>query len=362
VECECDYGSEPAYTDLSPIIIDVTNLGNPDTLTGVWKRGKSPKVAPYNTTRLFNLDNTRLKRWSWVGPRAGLLVYSASGIPKEVTGKDLFGNATWGQSWKDGYEPLASLDEDNSGALEGKELELLYIWLDANTNAKPDEGEVKSVSEYLTSISVVPTRDEDGNAWNDQGATLLDGSQVGAWDWWTSAYDVPKTMILSTGENVATPYIYVEDSPTPVTIYQWSRVIKGEEKIVGYLRFWKHGDEIYVMSIPEKVEGFYRTPISMCEIGDDRKSISWNFQGLLNTSVDILENGELRGRSINEEGEFYDWTAEIVSSDIPDSTSLDTLSSINIKDARKYLHYGFAFVEPSNSGFVPGVALSDLLD
>jgi hypothetical protein len=97
---------------------------------------------------------------------------------------------TWGQIWKDGYEPLASLDEDNNGVLEGKELELLYIWLDENTNAKVDEGEVKPVSDYLTSISVVPTRDEEGNAWNDQGATLLDGSQVGAWDWWTSAYIV----------------------------------------------------------------------------------------------------------------------------------------------------------------------------
>jgi hypothetical protein len=184
---ECTH-EEVGWSYYSPIIIDVTKLGKADTLSGTWKKQDAGVLPDYSITRVFNLDGVIPKRWSWVGPRAGLLVYSASGLPKEITGKDLFGNITWGQPWKDGYEPLATLDENNDGQLSGKELELLYIWLDANTNARPDEGEIKSVKDYLISISVLPTRDAEGNAWNDQGAVLLDNTKVGAWDWWSSAY------------------------------------------------------------------------------------------------------------------------------------------------------------------------------
>jgi hypothetical protein len=379
--CQCWCGPLKSWRHWSPIIIDVTQFGGADTLSGTWKRlvGQDTGGLPnYDNTRLFDLDGNGLTRWSWVGPRAGLLVYSASGIPKEVTGKDLFGNVTWGQSWKDGYEPLATLDVDENGALEGKELELLYIWLDANTNAKPDEGEVKPVSEYLTSISVVPTRDEDGNAWNDQGATLLDGTQVGAWDWWTKAYRPPVAIMDNMGRTIPAPVAYTAKEPASATLYTWSE-IKGGKQVAqpsGFFRFIKSKDKLYVMSAPVEYDRYQYAPIAEVTVSKDGTELSWNYMNELETKVKVLPDGTLAGESTtitvgsqrgnNKGSGVYAgptiWTAKSSSVLELGNEFLEALANVDAKNILKFKLYGFSYIEPSQEKATLGSNLLELLE
>ena len=363
---ECEYiGTRWEY--YSPIIIDVTNLGKADTLSGAWKKQDAKGVPDYFNTRPFDLDLNGLKRWSWVGPKAGLLVYSATGIPKEITGRDLFGNITWGQPWKDGYEPLASLDQDDSGDLKDKELELLYIWLDANTNAKPDDGEVKPVSEYVKSISVVPSRDQEGNAWNHQGATLLDDSKVGSWDWWTSAYNPPSVMIDEQGRSLPVPYTYSAKDPEPALIYSWklqsSENLKTEGNIGGFLRFWKNNGKVFVIGLPESAKGYFNTPIAEVTYDPKSNQASWTFDGQLETRISFSQDGGFEGISqVIGTDQSYKWKAALLTSKESNSIIAKTLALANTKQLEMAQHFQLSFLEPSNKQFeVNSMGLRQLL-
>ena len=49
-------------------------------------------------------------------------------------GLQLFGSVTWWLFWEDGYAPLAALDDNHDGRLEGAELKGIAIWFDRNGN------------------------------------------------------------------------------------------------------------------------------------------------------------------------------------------------------------------------------------
>jgi hypothetical protein len=349
---ECEY-IETRWEYYSPIIIDVNNLGKADTLSGTWKKQDAKGVPDYFNTRLFDLDLDGLKRWSWVGPKAGLLVYSATGVPKEITGRDLFGNITWGQPWKDGYEPLASLDQDDSGDLKDKELELLYIWLDANTNAKPDAGEVKPVREYVKSISVVPSRDEEGNAWNHQGATLLDDSKVGSWDWWTSAYNPPSVMIDEQGRSLPVPYTYSDQNPEPALIYRWKTTKAGNFKQIdgsgGFLRFWKKGDRVFVVGLPDSAKGYFSTPIAEVTFDSESNQASWTFDGQLETRISFNRDGGFEGVSqVIGTDQSYKWEAALLTAKESDSIIAKTLALADTEQLEMARHVAISFLEPGS--------------
>jgi hypothetical protein len=353
---ECEH-TEVGWSYYSPIIIDVTKLGKADTLSGTWKKQGARNIPDYFQTRLFDLDGSGKKRWSWVGSRAGLLVYSASGLPKEITGKDLFGNITWGQPWKDGYEPLATLDENNDGQLSGKELELLYIWLDTNTNAKPDEGEVKPVSAYLISISVLPTRDAEGNSWNEQGATLLDNTKVGSWDWWTSAYSPPTEMRDDEGRVYPVPYTYSVEDSEPVVMYKWevtdSSNLPEVSGMSGYLRFWKSGNKVYVVGLPSSAKGYFKTPIAEVTYDPTTKEVKWTFDGQLETTI-RFNNGEgFEGKSVVLFSDrSYQWKTIPFNDKDKDSLTARTLARADVNQLSRSKHLPLSFLEPAEGGFV----------
>jgi hypothetical protein len=82
----------------------------------------------------------------------------------------LFGNHTWGKSWKNGYEPLASLDADQNGWLEQEELKNIAIWFDFNQDGISDKGEVKS----LSSVSIEAIGVTISQAETDRGLIFAD--------------------------------------------------------------------------------------------------------------------------------------------------------------------------------------------
>ncbi len=97
----------------------------------------------------FDADGTGVKRkWTWVTPKAGWLVYDPKGSGKVDSALQLFGSVTFWMFWADGYAALRALDDDRDGQLTGDELKGLALWHDANGNGVSDPGEVKPLAEH----------------------------------------------------------------------------------------------------------------------------------------------------------------------------------------------------------------------
>lgn len=128
----------------------------------------------------FDADGTGLpRRWSWITPDAAWLVYDPTASGKVNSALQMFGNVTFWLFWENGYEALASLDDDRDGRLTGDELRGLALWHDANRNGVCDPGEVKPLASHgITGLSCRHERDAthpDAIAYSPAGVTLQDG-------------------------------------------------------------------------------------------------------------------------------------------------------------------------------------------
>jgi len=180
----CGWTGKTGTTPNSPVLLDVFGLGSPDLLSkGGWHkdRGGKPEAS---ALRDFDMDMNGVSKWEWVGPKSALLVYGLE-KPEKVDGSNLFGNSTFGEVWTNGYEPLKRLDKNADKKLTAQELAVLWLWLDKNSDAKVDEGEIVPAKEMLKELDLSYQVDEVGNAWQDAGATLIDGVQIKSWDWWS---------------------------------------------------------------------------------------------------------------------------------------------------------------------------------
>ena len=97
----------------------------------------------------FDADGTGLRKaWTWISPDAAWLVYDPTASGRITSALQLFGDVTFWNVWRNGYEPLRALDDDGDGELRGRELRHLALWRDVNRNAVSDPGEVRPLSEY----------------------------------------------------------------------------------------------------------------------------------------------------------------------------------------------------------------------
>ncbi|MFO0017434.1 MAG: calcium-binding protein, partial [Synechococcaceae cyanobacterium] len=124
---------------ISPIILDLDGNGIDTLAMSDWRIH-------------FDHDhNGFAERTGWVGPRDGLLVRDLDGNGLIDTGKELFGNYSQlgdGRSASHGFEALATLDEDRNGILNSNDSgwRSIAIWVDANSSATVEPGEIKSLS------------------------------------------------------------------------------------------------------------------------------------------------------------------------------------------------------------------------
>jgi hypothetical protein len=129
-------------------------------------------------------------RWPWVGPNTGILVWNPGKTGRITSGRQLFGSVTWWMFWKDGYQALAALDDDQNGWLEGAELDGLAVWCDRNWNGVSDPGEVQPLAQIgFTRVAVRPSGRKDGTLWNPAGMVRRDGTALPTYDWTPSALD-----------------------------------------------------------------------------------------------------------------------------------------------------------------------------
>ena len=168
------------YRYYSPIILDLDGDGKIEASNGQYLAhdGFSQNVAVFDF-----FGNGFPVLTEWVGANDGLLCRPTK--DGKVTGAQLFGTAN---GMGNGYEEMASLDADASGALEGAELEGLYVWTDLNRNAIADKGELKSVQELgITSIKVTH---------NNYASTFTrNGQTYKTFDWWPNCREMRKVNV-----------------------------------------------------------------------------------------------------------------------------------------------------------------------
>lgn len=135
----------------------------------------------------FDLDGSgRGDTWSWIQPDTALLVWDEDGRGDVPSGRELFGSVTWWIFWNNGYDALNSLDNDNSGWLEGLELDGIAVWRDRNSNGVSDPGEVQPVvTAGVAAIAVQATSEVDGMPANSQGLRMQSGAILPTYDWIT---------------------------------------------------------------------------------------------------------------------------------------------------------------------------------
>ncbi len=133
----------------------------------------------------FDLAGDNLgKKWPWVGPDTGILVWDPRRTGKIVSGRQLFGSVTWWIFWKDGYQALASLDNDADGFLSGRELAGLAIWRDANGNGISEGGEVQPLQAWnIRALATRATQRVLNAPANFTGCLLFDGTSRPTYDW-----------------------------------------------------------------------------------------------------------------------------------------------------------------------------------
>jgi tetratricopeptide (TPR) repeat protein len=135
----------------------------------------------------FDADGSGLqRRWTWITPDAGWLVYDHRGARQIGSALQMFGSVSFWLFWDTGYDALAALDDDGDGRIAGQELGGLAIWRDSNVDGVSDPGEVRPVSAWgIVSLSFdyeIDGTHPDEIAFAPRGATFRDGTSRPTFD------------------------------------------------------------------------------------------------------------------------------------------------------------------------------------
>jgi hypothetical protein len=141
-----------------------------------------------NRQVIFDLDGFDAgRRWPWVQPDTCILVWDPDHSGRITSGRQLFGSVTWWMFWRNGYEPLAALDDNDDGILSGVELKGIAVWQDANSNGIADPGEVTAVEDFgIVEIAVTP-HEVHGTLLRKRGIKLRNGTFFTTFDWTPSS-------------------------------------------------------------------------------------------------------------------------------------------------------------------------------
>jgi hypothetical protein len=174
---------------VTPIIFSLTQTGALEDL-----------LAEHTCVR-FDLGGDGVARWwPWVKPETGLLVWDQAKNGRVQSGIQLFGSSTWWIAWRNGYEPLALLDDDHDGWLAGAELRGLAVWRDRDSNGVADAGEVLPVRALgIRRIAAQATTTSSGVPANPHGLQMMDGSVLPTYDWTPTEIKAPVLALAHPG-------------------------------------------------------------------------------------------------------------------------------------------------------------------
>ena len=144
-------------------------------------------ITDFEAGVLFDADGSGIaKRWTWITPDAGWLVFDRRGTPQIDSALQLFGNVTFWLFWENGYRALRALDDNGDRQLTDRELESLAIWHDRNVNGQSEPGEVRPLSDWrvvaLSCEYEIDPAHPDEIAYSPAGVTFRDGSSRQTFD------------------------------------------------------------------------------------------------------------------------------------------------------------------------------------
>jgi tetratricopeptide (TPR) repeat protein len=137
-------------------------------------------IEEHGRSVAFDADGSGFqKRWTWIRPNAGWLVFDRYAEGRITSGLQLFGSVTFWLFWENGYDALRSLDDDGDGSIAGRELDGLSLWHDRNSNGVSERGEVKPVTAWgIAALSTAYEHDPqqpDEIAHSPKGVTFANG-------------------------------------------------------------------------------------------------------------------------------------------------------------------------------------------
>lgn len=171
-----------ALRTISPILLDMDGDGAIQASGGQWLPHREPhreRMAFFD----FHGDDFPVLM-EWPGPNDGILCEpDADG---SIDGTNLFGTAT---GFKDGYEALRTKDSNDDGKLNGQELKGLAVWMDQNSDARPQPNEVSSLAAHnITELSVKHK--------NYVASYVKDGEAQRMFDWWPQTYELNRVRVM----------------------------------------------------------------------------------------------------------------------------------------------------------------------
>ena len=136
---------------------------------------------------LFDADGSGIaKRWTWITPDAGWLVFDRRGTQQVDSALQLFGNVSFWLFWENGYHALRALDDNGDWRLTDGELSGLAIWHDRNVDGQSEAGEVRPLSDWqvvaLSCEYVIDAAHPDEIVYSPAGVTFRDGSSRPTFD------------------------------------------------------------------------------------------------------------------------------------------------------------------------------------
>lgn len=132
----------------------------------------------------FDLDGLGVRSYDcWPAKNAGWLVFDSQRLGRINSGLQLIGGVTFWLFWQNGYEVLASLDDNGDGKISGQELVCLCIWQDLNGNGISEAGEVKPLADWhIASLEVCGRKNREGVLYNPRGVILTNGLKKPTFD------------------------------------------------------------------------------------------------------------------------------------------------------------------------------------
>ncbi|MDR3615386.1 MAG: hypothetical protein P4L53_17640 [Candidatus Obscuribacterales bacterium] len=163
---------KPDYSPhfITPIVIPLVSKLNPDSVMR-------------DANVLFDLGEGPRLYSSCPSKSAGWLVYDKGNSGSIKTGYQMFGNYTFFLFWKNGYEALSSLDNNQDGKLEGGELKDLAVWSDKNCDGKRTKDEIQTLTQLgVVSISCAGTLDRQNMLSCEKGIYFATGESRKTFD------------------------------------------------------------------------------------------------------------------------------------------------------------------------------------
>jgi hypothetical protein len=105
----------------------------------------------------------------------GLLFLDRNGNGKVDGAQELFGNATGGMTFDDGFQALGELDANADGRIDARDPAYaeLQVWRDANHDGRSQAGELTAISDAgVRALNLAAARD-DGKASFDQNGNQI---------------------------------------------------------------------------------------------------------------------------------------------------------------------------------------------